>query len=78
LVETRLRALTGVAQSALPPPVPYIAGDGWRRMQFELAGELRACMENLLGEGGWADHLAAPPVPGPGPPGAVRRPQRSP
>jgi hypothetical protein len=63
LVNTRIGVLSGTPESALPPPIPWSAGGGWRRLEAGLAGSLRECLEDFTKDGDcWQDKLAAPAV----------------
>ena len=63
LVRTRIGVLSGLPESALPPPVPWSAGGGWRRLQAGLASSLHDCLEDFTKDGDcWQDKLAAPVV----------------
>jgi hypothetical protein len=61
LVKTRICFLSGMPESALPPPVSWSAGGGWRRLEAGLAASLRECLEDFTKDGDcWQDKLAAP------------------
>ena len=61
LVKTRIEVLSGMPESALPPPVTWSAGGGWRRLEAGLASSLRDCLEDFTKDGDcWQDKLSAP------------------
>lgn len=63
LVHTRLRMLSGTPESALPAPISWSAGGGWRRLEHGLAAALRECLSDFTKDGDcWQDKLDAPVV----------------